>query len=92
MEDVGYLWTDTLFLAILVIFFGFILWSLRKAHVRWRLVKIFRRPFAVSAFIVLLFFLTIGVLDSIHLTINNKTAAPNNTLLDHFLYPLGAFQ
>ncbi len=80
-----FLWTDKCFLTVLTLAFVSIIRGLRKQHIRRAFLAIFRKPIAVSAAIVLMFFLMIGVLDSIHLT--TKTVA--DSLLDRVLSPLG---
>ncbi|HHF7345957.1 TPA: ABC transporter permease [Legionella feeleii] len=77
------LWTDQCFLGVLIISLIVTLVSLRKVHTRQAFKRIFRRPLAVSAGIVLCFFLAIGVIDSIHLH-------QNDSLLDRVMAPLGA--
>lgn len=83
-----FLWTDKCFLTLLVLSLVVILFSLRKAHIRRSFSIILHRPIAVSAGIILLFFLTVGILDSIHFSSKNhsETAA---SLLDKILAPLG---
>ncbi|ARG97213.1 ABC transporter permease [Legionella micdadei] len=90
------LWTDQCFLAVLLISLTISLISLRKRHVRRAFQRIFHRPLAVSAGIVLFFFLAIGIMDSIHLTsmvIDENvelSAIQNNSILDRILTPLGS--
>lgn len=89
------LWTDQCFLGVLIISLIITLFSLRKAHTRQAFKRIFRRPLAVSAGIVLCFFLTIGVIDSIHLKSDSLTEIQspmnqNDSLLDRVMAPLGA--
>ena len=80
-------WTDECFLLVLLLSFLGILRSIRKEHTRLALKQIFKKPIAMSAAIILLFFLMIGVLDSIHLNLNkNKTGV---SVLDVILAPLG---
>lgn len=76
------LWTDICFLAVLLISIILIIRGARKEHVRRALLSIFKNPMAVSAAIILLFFLIIAVLDSIHLT-------TSNSILDRMMAPLG---
>ena len=77
-----FLWTDQCFLGVLIISVILIIRGLRKEHIRRAFLTIFKNPIAVSATIVLLFFLAIAVLDSIH----SSTPA---SLLDGILAPLG---
>ncbi|WP_392536856.1 ABC transporter permease [Legionella sp. 227] len=83
-----FLWTDKCFLTLLALSVLVILWSLRKQHIRRSFTLILRRPIAVSAGIILLFFITIGVLDSIHLTAVKKEAETSTTVLDRLLAPI----
>lgn len=89
---VSFLWTDRCLLAVLLISFAITLLSLRKAHTRRALKQLFHKPLALSAGIVLCFFLIIGVLDSIHVRFNNQVDEASDepsTLLEHVLNPLG---
>lgn len=83
-----FLWTDKCFLTLLVLSILVILLSLRKQHVRRSFSIILHRPIAVSAGIILLFFITIGVLDSIHLMPKNHQAETTITVLDNILAPI----
>ncbi|MFQ5543043.1 MAG: ABC transporter permease [Nitrospiria bacterium] len=60
------LWTDALIflLVAMVLVFGF--YVARKEHLRapWRQIR--RRPLAMSALVVLLFYIAVGLMDSIH--------------------------
>ncbi|BCA96115.1 peptide ABC transporter permease [Legionella antarctica] len=67
-----------------------ILASLRKRHIRMSFSLILHRPLAVSAGIVLLFFLTIGVLDSIHLQSTKNGTEHAESFLDKIVAPLGS--
>ncbi len=80
-----FLWTDICFLAI--IFFGIVAISLSFRHqpVRLAYQRLFYRPMAMGAGIIILFFLIIGMLDSIQLSANYR----HFTLLDKLLAPLG---
>lgn len=83
-----FLWTDKCFLTLLVLSAVVILFSLRKQHIRRSFSLILHRPIAVSAGIILLFFLTIGVLDSIHFSTQNNEAETATSLLDNLLAPI----
>lgn len=84
------LWTDKCFLTLLILGLITILLSLRKRHIRVSLSIIIHRPLAVSAGIVLLAFLIIGTLDSIHLNSLQDKTENAESLLDKILYPLGS--
>ncbi|ARB90934.1 ABC transporter permease [Legionella longbeachae] len=85
---VEFLWTDKCFLSLLVLSIWVILLSLRKQHVRRSFSIILHRPIAVSAGIILLFFIAIAVLDSIHLMPKNHQAETPSTVLDNILAPI----
>ena len=79
-----FLWTDQCFLVVLFFSIILIIRGLRKEHIRRAVFSIFRKPIAMSASIILLFFLVIGVLDSIHIK-----SIRSDSLLDSILSPLG---
>ncbi len=84
-----WLWSDVCFLGIL--FFGllFVLLGFRKAHHRLAIKRLFEKPVAMIAAIILLFFVVIGVLDSIP-EVNHPAKGPRHaTVLDKLLSPLG---
>ncbi|EEZ94591.1 ABC transporter permease [Legionella longbeachae] len=85
---VEFLWTDKCFLSLLVLSIWVILLSLRKQHVRRSFSIILHRPIAVSAGIILLFFIAIAVLDSIHLMPKNHQTETPSTVLDNILAPI----
>ncbi|KTC76113.1 peptide ABC transporter permease [Legionella birminghamensis] len=85
------LWTDIFFLGMIIFVFAGLLWSLRKEPARLVLRKLFQRPIAIASGIILLFFLSIAILDSIHVEITKGSEAANvesKTLLDAILAPL----
>ncbi|MFJ1268088.1 ABC transporter permease [Legionella lytica] len=82
-----FLWTDKCFLILLALGTLTILLSLRKQHIRRSFSMILHRPIAVSAGIILLAFLTIGVLDSIHFQSNNQSES-SLSVLDKILSPI----
>lgn len=83
------LWTDKLFLMLLFISTVIILSSLRRQHIRRSFSSILHRPIAVSAGIILLFFLIIGILDSIHFIPEKTNSETTMSVLDSLLAPLG---
>lgn len=84
------LWTDWCFLSFLVIALIIILLALRKAHIRRSFSIILQRPLAVSAGIILLFFLLIGIMDSIHYRTANADSEQGQSVLDYVLAPIGS--
>lgn len=85
-----FLWTDKCFLILLVVGLFITLFSLRKQHIRLSFSIIVHRPIALSAGIVLLLFLTIGVLDSIHFKTTQNDSEVAESLLDKILAPIGS--
>lgn len=83
-----FLWTDKCFLTLLTLSVFVILFSLRTQPIRRSFSIILHRPIAVSAGIVLLFFILIGVLDSIHVTSINNESETSATVLDNILAPI----
>lgn len=83
-----FLWTDLCFLCLLFLGALVVICSLRKQRIRRSFSLILLRPIAVSAAIILLAFLVVGVLDSIHFkTTTQADSAPS--LLDNMLAPIG---
>lgn len=85
----AFYWTDVCFISVLAIASVLILLSLRKAHTRQTLQRIYCQPLAVASTVVLTLFLCIGLLDSVHLT--TSTSSESQTLLDRVMAPLGSF-
>ncbi|KGP64192.1 peptide ABC transporter permease [Legionella norrlandica] len=82
-------WTDKCFLTLLAVVFFTALLSLRKHHIKLSFYIILQRPLAVSAGIVLLLFLIVGVLDSIHIKSTKDNIENTQSLLDKILDPIG---
>ncbi|WP_133138858.1 ABC transporter permease [Legionella genomosp. 1] len=85
------LWTDIFFLGMLVFVFAGLLFSLRKEPARVVLLKLFQRPIAIASGIILIFFLSIAILDSFHIEVSegkDTAALESKTLLDAMLAPL----
>lgn len=81
------LWTDKCFLFLVILGVVAAVRGARKENIRRSFSQIFSKAIPVSAAIILLFFLIIGVLDSIHFkTIEHHEA---HSLLDTILSPLG---
>ncbi|RUR10288.1 ABC transporter permease [Legionella sp. km772] len=86
-----FLWTDKCFLILLSLALILTLLSLRKQQIRRSFSIILHRPLALSAGILLVFFLIIAVLDSIHFDTGSSNA--NNmtdSLLDKLVAPIGS--
>lgn len=81
--SLGLLWTDKCFFLVLATLLVLILNSLRHPPSRQAWVHVFSKPISVGSAVVLLFFLSIGVLDSIHFQPDSRS------LLDNMLAPIG---
>jgi peptide/nickel transport system permease protein len=81
--SLGLLWTDRCFFLVLFAIFLVVINGLRHAPTRDAFSQIFSKPIPVSSAVVLLFFLSIGVVDSIHFKPNSRS------LLDNILAPIG---
>ncbi len=84
-----FLWTDVCFLLLLSISMLVIFNASRKEHVRRSLASIGRNSLAASAGLIMLFFLVIGVLDSIHVQPIKGRVGFSPTVLDKLLAPVG---
>lgn len=80
-------WTDRCFLGLILGGLLFFIQSLRKKRIRQATVAIFQKPVAMIAAIMLLFFFTIAILDSIHF--KDEQSLASYSCLDHLLAPLG---
>ena len=81
------LWTDALIFGLLIFVAGIAFFMRGKEHLKRPLATIKQNSVGMSSLIILLFFMTIGVLDSIHF----KPASKNNeiiSVLDYFATPL----
>src|SRR5215216_303028 len=79
-----FLWTDICLLLVLFVAMIFILAGFRKENTRRIYQRIFKKMFAVISGIILVFFIVVGVLDSIHINFKGSSI----TLLDKALAPL----
>ena len=87
------LWTDILIYLLLAVIAGFALYASRHEHLRtpWR--QVVRRPMAMGALVVLLAFVAVGLLDSVHYRPSlpgsgAHTSAEVRSALDALLAPL----
>jgi peptide/nickel transport system permease protein len=60
------LWTDALLYVLLAVIVGFILYARRKPHLRAPWSQVFSRRLAAASVVVLLAYVLIGLLDSLH--------------------------
>ena len=67
MPQLVFLWTDMLIFLLLGAIIAFAVYAFRHEHLRapWRQVR--QRPLAMSALVVLLTYVAVGLLDSVHL-------------------------
>jgi peptide/nickel transport system permease protein len=91
----SFLWTDKCYLLVLLFSAFAVLLGTRKQPTRVALRRIIQRPLAVISGIILVFFLIISILDSIHIQFSaipkgdTQTRVLSGTILDWALYPLG---
>ena len=86
-----FLLTDKCFLILLSLGIAIILLSLRQQQIRRSFTIIFHKPLALSAGILLVFFLVIAVLDSIHFdTSDNSANNMTDSVLDRLVAPIGS--
>lgn len=81
--SLGLLMTDQCFFLVLAVLLMLMLNSLRHPPSRQAWFRVVSKPISVSSAIVLFFFLSIGVLDSIHFQPDSRS------LLDKMLAPIG---
>lgn len=79
--------TDKCFIFLLCVTLLAMVLGLRKQHIRAAYQRIFQRPVAVSAAMIVLFFLVIGFIDSIHFRVQSDY--DQVSLLDRIMAPLG---
>lgn len=62
-----FFWTDILVYVLLISVIGFAVYAVRHEHLRtpWR--RVWRRPLAMGALVILSAYITIGLLDTVHL-------------------------
>lgn len=90
-----FLWTDILLYGVFILSLLLLLRGLQKYHIRQAWRQVFKRPLAIIASMVLLMYVVIGLLDSIHFEastiVNGKTVASQRSMsvFDAILSPLG---
>jgi len=94
--DVGFspviLWTDALIYVLAATAVVFFLWARRYAHLRDAWQRVLQRRLGMVAFIILLTYLCIGFLDSIHFKSEAGTAVQVESVLDVIVHPLDTEQ
>lgn len=87
------LWTDALIYLLLIVLALTIRQFRRQAHLRNAWQQVTRKPLAVTAVVIMSFFLIIGVLDSIHyrarLAGTNNYATRLTSVFDKLIAPVG---
>ncbi len=87
-----FLWTDALIYVLLAVVSVFVVYAVRHEHLRAPWSQVARRPLAMGALVVLLAYVAIGLLDSVHyrerLAKQDQYAAEVKSLLDTLLQPL----
>lgn len=92
------LWTDYCLFFMVFIVVLVMKRALKKQHIKTAFKQVFKRRIAIISFIVLVMFVTLGLLDSIHfnktLTVNNKShiSVKLYSVLDTMLSPLNVTQ
>lgn len=81
--SLGLLWTDKCFFLVLGVLLILTLNSLRHAPNRQAWLRVVSKPVSVCSAVILIFFLSIGVVDSIHFQPDSRS------LLDNLLAPIG---
>lgn len=82
------LWTDTLILLLLLASIGIVFYLRDKEHIQRPLNKIARSKVGMVSLVVLMFFLLVGLLDSIHFKSNQESSNEIISLLDYCATPL----
>lgn len=78
MPQFIFLWTDTLIYVLLAAVVAFAVYARRHEHLRapWRQVR--RRPMAMGALVILLAYVAVGLLDSVHMRLRLAGDDPQN--------------
>ena len=82
------LWTDALIFLLLLASVSIAYYLHGKEHIQRPLNKIARSKVGMVSLVVLLFFLLVGLLDSIHFSSNKESTNEIISLLDYFATPL----
>ena len=84
------LWTDALIYILVFAVLGLVIYLRGKAHIMRPLQKIARNKVGMASLVVLLFFVQIGLLDSIHFKPTDTKSNEIISLLDYWATPLRA--
>jgi len=82
------LWTDALIFMLIVVMLGLATYLRGKEHIKRPLQKIARSKVGMASLVVLLFFVLIGLLDSVHFKPANNKSNEIISLLDYWATPL----
>ncbi len=82
------LWTDALIFMLIVVVLGLATYLRGKEHIKRPLQKIARSKVGMASLVVLLFFVLIGLLDSVHFKPASNKSNEIISLLDYWATPL----
>ena len=82
------LWTDSLIFTLILAVFGLVIYLRGKAHIKRPLQKIARNRVGMVSLVILLIFVQIGFLDSIHFKSADSKSNEIISLLDYWATPL----
>ena len=82
------LWTDALIFMLIVVMLGLAIYLRGKEHIKRPLQKIARSKVGMASLVVLLFFVLIGLLDSVHFKPASNKSNEIISLLDYWATPL----
>lgn len=82
------LWTDSLIFTLILAVFGLVIYLPGKAHIKRPLQKIARNKVGMVSLVILLIFVQIGFLDSIHFKSADSKSNEIISLLDYWATPL----
>lgn len=82
------LWTDALLFILLAALFTLVIYMSRKAHLRRPLKKITQSKTGLASLVVLIFFILIGLLDSLHFQEDGQNGHDVISVLDLIATPL----
>jgi peptide/nickel transport system permease protein len=82
------LWTDTLIFTLIAIMLGLALYMRGKEHIKRPMQQICRSKIGMVSLVVLVFFVLIGLLDSVHFKATGNKTNEISSLLDYWATPL----
>jgi len=82
------LWTDALIFILIVVMLGLAFYLRRKEHIKRPLQKIAHSKIGMVSLVILLFFVLIGLLDSVHFKPAHDKGNEIISLLDYWATPL----